>query len=240
MLINLINAVQVKQQKFQQKDICAQNHQTNDTMSLSGYEAGQAILVRNNINFKQATVAEDFISNIEEIHINKSDNNVYLENIYPVPIKSFRDKKICEYLSLLMIFLKSPYISENSGLLKNDNSNDKNITNGVYFLKFQFMPTGIEKIKNTDEAILVFKGMLSSLYKDNIEDILAAIQNKEKELIQEKTRNSNDKSLNEINSSGFCKTIDSIKSDDIREFLSKYVISQPPIIYINEEKNPYN
>ena len=225
---------------------------STQNLKLSNYEVGQAILNRNNIVFAKSITAktqqasyvtkndynnEVFIPNIKEIHINKPSNNVYLENVYPVPINNFRDKKICEYLTLLILFNRSPYISEDSGLSKVDTIN-KNLMNSAYCLKFQFTPTGNENIKNTDNAILIFQGMLNSLYQDDIESTLTAIQNKEKEIIQNKIQ-AKDASLKNINIPELYNTIDSINADDVKSFLSKYIISQPPIIFFNEGKNPY-
>lgn len=193
------------------------------------------------------------ITNKENLRFydNDNDNDAYITFHYPVKIDSDRERLIYRYLTLLEIFWRVPYVSEDSGGKKYSlpmelNSND--ITSNKYgFLEFKFVPKGNEKIDSTDDAIEVFKAVLGILYGEKLApNTLESIKDYEKELYNERlNKNFDDERTHEIlknyrkNVFKIYELIDDIDFEDIKRSIEYILFEQNPIVIINEKINPY-
>ena len=191
------------------------------------------------------------ITNKENLRFYDNDNDAYITFHYPVKIDSDRERLIYRYLTLLEIFWRVPYVSEDSGGKKYSlpmelNSND--ITSNKYgFLEFKFVPKGNEKIDSTDDAIEVFKAVLGILYGEKLApNTLESIKDYEKELYNERlNKNFDDERTHEIlknyrkNVFKIYELIDDIDFEDIKWSIEYILFEQNPIVIINEKINPY-
>lgn len=192
------------------------------------------------------------ISPTNDIEIFDDKNETYLSSYYPVNINSAKDKLIYKYITSLEILCNTPYISKNSKgktyqppfELKNNSNNLDNL--GV--LKFDFTPTGDENITSTDDAIVVFKAILESLYDDDFtEEALETMKKCDKDLYTESLNGDSDSnSAHEILQSygydifNIYELIDDITITDITSAIEKTFFEQNPVIIVNENLNPYN
>lgn len=191
------------------------------------------------------------ITNKENLRFYDNDNDAYITFHYPVKIDSDRERLIYRYLTLLEIFWRVPYVSEDSGGKKYSlpmelNSND--ITSNKYgFLEFKFVPKGNEKIDSTDDAIEVFKAVLGILYGEKLApNTLESIKDYEKELYNERlNKNFDDERTHEIlknyrkNVFKIYELIDDIDFEDIKRSIEYILFEQNPIVIINGKINPY-
>ena len=137
------------------------------------------------------------ITNKENLRFYDNDNDAYITFHYPVKIDSDRERLIYRYLTLLEIFWRAPYVSEDSGGKKYSlpmELNSKDISPNKYgFLEFKFVPKGNEKIDSTDDAIEVFKAVLEILYGEKLApNTLESIKDYEKKLYSERLNKSFD------------------------------------------------
>jgi len=191
------------------------------------------------------------ISNKEDIRINDENNETYLTFHYPVKVESNKERLVYKYLTLLEIFWRYPYVSEDScegKYLLPMELKDKNINpNKFGFLEFKFMPDGNEKINSTDNAIEVFKAVLEILYDEKLaSNTLESIKEYEKTFYDEqlnKKFNSGipHKILQNYRGDVFkiYETIDAITIEDIRETIEQTLFEQNPIVIVNERINPF-
>ena len=193
------------------------------------------------------------ITNKENLRFydNDNDNDAYITFHYPVKIDSDRERLIYRYLTLLEIFWRAPYVSEDSGGKKYSlpmELNSKDISPNKYgFLEFKFVPKGNEKIDSTDDAIEVFKAVLGILYGEKLApNTLESIKDYEKELYNERlNKNFDDKRTHEILKNyrkdvfKIYELIDDIDFEDIKRTIEYILFEQNPIVIINEKINPY-
>ena len=102
---------------------------------------------------------------------------------------------------------------------------------------------------NIDNAIMVEKGMLYDLFKQDFKKELEGIKSYKKEFWQNALNNEFDVNYNNnalynlgYNLFNLYEINDSIEASDIKQAISKYVINPKPVIVINGEnsKEVYN
>lgn len=188
----------------------------------------------------------------EKVFVNKKNDSL-VELYYPCNDTSYRDKLICDYTNILANFLRKPYITEDSltqqyslPITLNSSSTFNNA-----FLNFKFNPPKEEmkNFVNIDNAIMVEKGMLYDLFKQDFKKELEGIKSYKKEFWQNALNNEFDVNYNNnalynlgYNLFNLYEINDSIEASDIKQAISKYVINQKPVIVINGEnlKEVYN
>ena len=189
--------------------------------------------------------------NKKDIKIYDDNNETFLTFHYPVKIESDKDFLVCKYLTLLEIFWKTPYISEDSDckkyLLPIELKSKDISPNQLGFLHFNFTPRGNEKIYSTNQAIDVFKALLETLYSEELSsNTLESIKDYEKELFDERLNkkfdyNNTHQILQNYKGNIFkiYETIDSVSIEDIKKAIETILFEQNPVVIINEKKNPY-
>ena len=188
--------------------------------------------------------------NNKQVIFNDQDNDAYLEFQYSMPMNNLKNKKIGEYLSLLMMLYKSPYVLPNSTPVLYNLDSDLNLklANETHspFLRFKIMLSGRENIDGTEEAIDTIKAMFVSLCNDNLAKLtLEDLKKQDKEEIEKELIHNSDiykqaQLLQDNNYDIFdiFEQIDSITIDDIKQAIVNYILEQQPIVYINENLNP--
>ncbi len=189
--------------------------------------------------------------NKKQVVFNATENDAYLELQYYMPMDRLKNKKIGEYLTLLMMLYKAPAVLTNSTpiMYKLDsdlNTKIKNITKSP-FLRFKIMLSGRENINNTQDAIDSVKGMLISLCDDDMAKLtLEDLKKRDKQEIEESFKQNSDIYMratqlqnNNYDIFNIYEQIDSITIDDIKQAIVDYMLEQAPIVYVNENLNPY-
>lgn len=189
--------------------------------------------------------------NKKQVVFNAPENDAYLELQYYMPMDRLKNKKIGEYLTLLMMLYKAPAVLTNSTpiMYKLDsdlNTKIKNITKSP-FLRFKIMLSGRENINNTQDAIDSVKGMLISLCDDDMAKLtLEDLKKRDKQEIEESFKQNSDIYMratqlqnNNYDIFNIYEQIDSITIDDIKQAIVDYMLEQAPIVYVNENLNPY-
>lgn len=189
--------------------------------------------------------------NKKQVVFNAPENDAYLELQYYMPMDRLKNKKIGEYLTLLMMLYKAPVVLTNSTpiMYKLDsdlNTKIKNITKSP-FLRFKIMLSGRENINNTQDAIDSVKGMLISLCDDDMAKLtLEDLKKRDKQEIEESFKQNSDIYMratqlqnNNYDIFNIYEQIDSITIDDIKQAIVDYMLEQAPIVYVNENLNPY-
>lgn len=189
--------------------------------------------------------------NKKQVVFNAPENDAYLEFQYYMPMDRLKNKKIGEYLTLLMMLYKAPVVLTNSTpiMYKLDsdlNTKIKNITKSP-FLRFKIMLSGRENINNTQDAIDSVKGMLISLCDDDMAKLtLEDLKKRDKQEIEESFKQNSDIYMratqlqnNNYDIFNIYERIDSITIDDIKQAIVDYMLEQAPIVYVNENLNPY-
>ena len=126
------------------------------------------------------------------------------------------------------------------------NTKIKNITKSP-FLRFKIMLSGRENINNTQDAIDSVKGMLISLCDDDMAKLtLEDLKKRDKQEIEESFKQNSDIYMratqlqnNNYDIFNIYEQIDSITIDDIKQAIVDYMLEQAPIVYVNENLNPY-
>lgn len=189
--------------------------------------------------------------NKKQVVFNAPENDAYLELQYYMPMDRLKNKKIGEYLTLLMMLYKAPVVLTNSTpiMYKLDsdlNTKIKNITKSP-FLRFKIMLSGRENINNTQGAIDSVKGMFISLCDDDMAKLtLEDLKKRDKQEIEESFKQNSDIYMratqlqnNNYDIFNIYEQIDSITIDDIKQAIVDYMLEQAPIVYVNENLNPY-
>lgn len=202
---------------------------------------------------KHADVNDIHAANInkKQVIFNDQDNDAYLEFQYSMPMNNLKNKKIGEYLSLLMMLYKSPYVLPNSTPILYNLDSDLNLklANETQspFLRFKIMLSGRENIDGTEEAIDTIKAMFVSLCNDDMAKMtLEDLKKQDKKEIEKALIHNSDiykqaQLLQDNNYDIFdiYEQIDSITIDDVKRAIVDYILEQQPIVYINENLNPY-
>ena len=214
-------------------------------------------------NIFNSNISNKFLKHTDAINLNTNDINkkqvvfnapesdAYLEFQYYMPMDRLKNKKIGEYLTLLMMLYKAPAVLTNSTpiMYKLDsdlNTKIKNITKSP-FLRFKIMLSGRENINNTQDAIDSVKGMLISLCDDDMAKLtLEDLKKRDKQEIEESFKQNSDIYIratqlqnNNYDIFNIYEQIDSITIDDIKQAIVDYMLEQAPIVYVNENLNPY-
>lgn len=201
---------------------------------------------------KHADVNDIHTANInkKQVIFNDQDNDAYLEFQYSMPMNNLKNKKIGEYLSLLMMLYKSPYVLPNSTPVLYNLDSDLNLklANETQspFLRFKIMLSGRENINDTENAIDTIKAMFVSLCNDDMAKLtLEDLKKQDKKEIEKALIRNSDiykqaQLLQDNNYDIFdiFEQIDSITIDDIKQAIVDYILEQQPIVYINEKLNP--
>ena len=189
--------------------------------------------------------------NNKQVIFNDQDNDAYLEFQYSMPMNNLKNKKIGEYLSLLMMLYKSPYVLPNSTPIMYNLDSDLNLklANETQspFLRFKVMLSGRENINDTENAIDTIKAMFVSLCNDDMAKLtLEDLKKQDKKEIEKALIHNSDiykqaQLLQDNNYDIFdiYEQIDSITIDDVKRAIVDYILEQQPIVYINENLNPY-
>ena len=185
-----------------------------------------------------------FFPNQQEVRILNNKNKYFVEMYYPCSSENLREHFINIYTSFLCIFMRDPYISEDSTpkALHEPIGVKTHWAPYKAALNFQFLP--FDKISDIDESILVQKGMLYDLYDKDFTTLLNSMKTYGKELHNKRLNQEFDitRNNNELYDYGYdifnlYEIEDSINVEDIKQALYKYIISQEPIVIINNTNN---
>ena len=210
------------------------------------------------INGKFKPKSQDYSKKTEKlnteqiIYRNKYDSNDFLEMHYLMPMDNLKNRKIAEYISLLELEYRESYLNDKESFpltikLSSDIEDYLNNVPHLPSMRFRVMPQSVDKMKTEKDAIDVCKNILWMIKNEPLfGNTLERIKDIDKQYIGANVQNGLMFYRNFIIKESYYdifkiyETIDSITINDVIDAIDKYILNQEPIIYINENNNPYN